>query len=78
MSKQWTERIKDTESKKERDKGQSFCCSQSSKCLAVFEPARVDLRAVVGQSQKMRVKITGEVGGVISAKLAATTAVPPL
>lgn len=43
-----------------------------------FEPTRLDLRAVVGQSQKMRVKITGGEGGMISAKLAAATAVPPL
>jgi hypothetical protein len=50
-----------------------------------FEPARLDLRAVVVQSHKMRVKITGGggVGGGISAKLAAAAAaaaaqVPPL
>ena len=44
-----------------------------------FEAARLDLRAIVAQSQKMGVKITGGERGVISAKLAAAAAaVPPL
>jgi len=78
MSIQETERIKDTESKKERQ-GPEFLLFPEFKVSCSFEPARLDLRAVVVQSQKMRVKITGGEGGVISAKLAAAAAaVPPL
>jgi hypothetical protein len=80
MSTQETGRIKDMESKKKR-RGPEFLLFPEFKVSRSFEPARLDLRAVVVQSHKMGVKITGGVGGVISAKLAAAAAaaqVPPL
>jgi len=77
MSIQASERIKDTKSKKERQ-GPEFLLFPEFKVSCSFEPARLDLRAVVVQSHKMTVKITGREGGVISAKLAAAAEVPPL
>jgi hypothetical protein len=77
MSIQETERIKATESKKERHEPE-FLLFPEFKVSCSFEPARLDLKAVVVQSQKMRVKITGGERGVLSAKLTAAAAVPPL
>jgi len=58
--------------------GREFLLFPEFKVSCSFEPARLDLSAVVVPSQKMRVKITGGEGGVISAKLVVAAPVPPL